>query len=117
MKKILTATLLLTMLISCETIFVENISDKAIEVLAPKGGAEIDGGTITFSWKRLDAADQYRLRIATPNFLNAAQIITDTIVSTTSFDKTMEVGDYEWIIVGENTDYQTVEQIYALTIK
>ncbi len=116
MKKILMVMLLLTLLIGCEAIFVDNISDDKVEILAPVNGTVMDAGTVTFSWKNIEGADQYQVRIAKPNFLNATQIVADTLVTKTSFSNVLEAGEYEWMIYGVNSEYQSMEEIYTLTL-
>lgn len=116
MKKIVLVILLLILFIGCEAVFVDNISDDKVEVLAPVNGTVMNSGNITFSWKALEGAEEYQIRIATPNFLNATKIVADTLVTKTSFVNMLEAGEYEWSIYGVNSEYQSQEEIYSLTL-
>lgn len=107
MKNILLALFFGLIFIACETIFVENISDKQIEVLAPKSNATLSKGVVHFLWNPLNDVDNYRLKVATPNFKEASQIILDTTLTKTSFHKNLTKGSYEWQIIGVNSAYQT----------
>ncbi|WP_442267060.1 hypothetical protein ACSIGC_05005 [Tenacibaculum sp. ZS6-P6] len=117
MKKILVIIIISAILFSCEAIFVENISNKTVEVLAPKTGVTIDTGSITFSWNELEGADEYHLKIAKPNFLNANQIVLDTIITQRSFAENLIQGSYEWSVIGRNSEYESLEKINFLTIR
>lgn len=116
MKKNIMIMLLVTLLIGCEVIFEDNISDEKVNILAPVDGTVMGSGTIMFSWKELEGADEYRVRIATPNFLNAAQLVVDSLVTKTSFSNLLEAGEYEWIVYGINSEYESQEEIYKLTL-
>lgn len=109
--------LFLTLVVGCEAIFVENISDKTVEVLAPKNGLTLDSGTITFSWNELKGANEYHIKIAVPNFENAKQILLDTTITKRALTKKLSAGEYEWSIIGKNSEYETLEKIYKLTIR
>ncbi len=116
MKKIVIVMLLVTLLVGCEAILVDNISDKNVEILAPVNGTVMTSGDITFSWKSLEGADEYQVRIATPNFLNATKILADTVVTKTTFVNNLAAGEYEWVVFGINSEYQSKEEIYKLTL-
>ncbi len=116
MKKILLNTLLLLFCVSCEALFVENISDKTVAVLAPQSETVLDAGNITFVWDELEDADEYLIRIVTPNFENASQLILNTTITDTSITQNLAAGDYQWYVIAKNTEYQTEENIFTLTI-
>ncbi len=81
MKKIITI-LILVFTLSCEEIINEqNITNNAINLLAPSENAVLKtGATIIFNWEALNRATDYQLQIAKPNFVNTNQIIKDTLV-------------------------------------
>jgi hypothetical protein len=84
MKKSFLILVLLCSLLSCEAIFVEDISDRTVVLLAA-----------------------YQIQIATPNFQNASQILLDSISIETSFTKELVAGSYEWRVKASNSDYTT----------
>ncbi len=109
--------LAIVLLHSCEDIIgVEDISDRTVTILAPTNHAELTGTNPTFSWNSVEDADKYKLQIATPSFSEALQIVEDTTVTTLSFTKILEAGDYEWRVRAENSDYQTNYTTHQLTI-
>ncbi|MFI1772550.1 hypothetical protein [Thalassobellus citreus] len=106
--KYLRLIMLLGLVFSCSDIIeVVNISDDTVRVLAPTNGVLLDEGNMTFTWKLVEDADTYHLQIATPDFETAQQIITDTMVSNTYFNKTLDAGTYQWQVRAENSGYQT----------
>lgn len=107
---------LVTLFVGCEAIFVDNISDKNVKILAPVNGTVMSSGDITFFWESLEGADQYQVRIATPNFLNATKILADTLVTKTSFTNNLIAGEYEWVVLAVNSEYQSKEEIYQLIL-
>lgn len=106
------------LLISCEEIIeVVDISDKSVVVLAPTDTATLAITDINFSWEAVEDAEHYKLQIATPNFESANQIVLDTTITTTSFNQALELGNYEWRVRAENSDYQTAYSTQSFTIE
>ena len=95
------------LLFNCEAIFVENISDQTVILLAPTNNSEVTSGTIQFNWEQVLEATAYEIQIATPNFQNASQISLDFISIKTSFTKELAAGSYEWRVKASNSDYAT----------
>ncbi|CAA0140976.1 hypothetical protein [Tenacibaculum maritimum] len=115
MKKIL-FTILLLFIISCEAIFVENISSKSITLIAPSDASKLPSGIINFNWNSLEDSQDYHLQIASPNFSNATQIVLDTITISTSFNKELSAGKYEWRIKAKNLEYETGYTTNSFTV-
>jgi hypothetical protein len=108
MKKLLTLMALSFVIFTCDDIIeVEDISDEIVIVLAPVNDSVLGEGSVIFSWNDVQDASQYRLQLATPSFENASQILLDSIVNATNFPKVLELGDYEWRVRAENSEYQT----------
>ena len=109
---------ILLLAISCEEIIeVEDISQEQVEVLAPINNAVVNTPQVRFSWEQLAFSENYRLQVATPNFLQATQIIEDTLISTLQFDKVLEAGDYEWRIKALNSAYQTPYKTQSFSVE
>ena len=118
MMRHLKVLLLLLFVTSCEEIIeVEDISNDSVTILAPTDTAVLNITDINFSWNAVEDAEQYKLQIATPDFEMANQIVLDTTITATSFNQTLELGNYEWRVRAENSDYQTVYTIQSFTIE
>ena len=89
MKKTLLTFVVLSIL-SCEVIFVEDISSSRVVILAPSQDSSVSPGDISFLWELLDDADAYKVQVATPSFENASQILLDSIVDVNQVRKNLE---------------------------
>lgn len=99
---------LFTLCVSCnEILFVEDISEEKVAVLAPLDETEVLSGTIIFSWEANESVPAYQLQLATPDFENASQILIDTIITTRSYTESLEANTYEWRLRGVNSEYET----------
>ncbi|CAM1355519.1 Putative uncharacterized domain protein (fragment) [Tenacibaculum ascidiaceicola] len=116
MKKKVLMLLSALVLTNCEAIFVENISDKKITIVSPANKVKLDDPEIVFSWNKLDDVDVYHLKVITPNFSNITKTVLDTVIAKSLFSKKLSSGDYEWSIIGKNSEYQTQETRSSFTI-
>lgn len=107
MKKKMLLLITVLLLINCEAIFVEDISDQSLELLAPSNNAEVTSGIVKFHWTNITDADNFLIQIATPSFKNASQIILDSITADTTIATSLEVGEYQWRVKAENSEYST----------
>jgi hypothetical protein len=115
MKKI-SFIFLLFLFVSCEAVFVEDISTDRVVTLAPTENSTVASGNITFSWQLLDEADMYQIQIATPTFESASQIVLDSVVDSNSAQKMLDVGEYQWRIKGMNSEYETNYTTVSFTV-
>jgi hypothetical protein len=105
-------------ILSCADIIeVEDISNEIVTILAPSDTSVLTINDVNFSWNSIEDAEQYNLQIATPSFEAATQIVLDTTISTTNFTKTLDLGDFEWRIRAENSDFQTNYTTQSFTIE
>ncbi|HEX9600806.1 MAG TPA: hypothetical protein VF985_04900 [Mariniflexile sp.] len=88
---------------SCDDILEEDITNDAIQIVAPIEGTVIEGNTVQFSWKELDGADDYRIQIIKSN-----QVFeVDSLVATNTFKYILNSGTYQWRVKGVNFAYNT----------
>ena len=105
-------------LYTCEEIIaVEDISELDISILAPTNNATINDASINFSWQPIEFADSYQLQIATPNFEAPLQIVEDTLLTSSSFTKSLLSNDYQWRVRAINSAYQTSYTTQNLSIE
>jgi len=116
-------TYLIFLIVTClclgceELIEVEDISNDTISVLAPVNNTTLASTTVNFSWQALEFAESYQLQVASPNFDNAQVIVEDTVLTETSFTRTLEAGTYQWRIKAINFAYETAYATQNLTIE
>ncbi|MCK5677020.1 MAG: hypothetical protein KAH72_00900 [Flavobacteriaceae bacterium] len=103
--------------LSCDNIiFEEDISESNLKILAPVNDASVISGNISFNWESVTDADKYQIQIATPNFANAIQIVLDSTISITSFNKQLLPNNYEWRVRAVNSAFQTSYFTNTLTV-
>lgn len=108
MRALSILALLCSLLTGCDDIVgVEDISEESVTVLAPQNNSVIHTSSVGFNWEPVNEASGYRLQIAQPSFENASQILTDSLVTGTFFNKSLESGDYEWRVRAENSAYHS----------
>lgn len=107
MKKKLLIFCSIILLWNCEAIFVEDVSNETIVLLAPADNTEVINGTIKFNWQQVSDSVKYNIQIATPSFDAATQIVLDSISTSTIISKDLEVGDYQWRVKASNSGYST----------
>ena len=95
------------LLLNCEAIFVENISDQTVILLAPTDTSEVSSGTIQFNWEEVLEATEYEIQIATPNFSGASQVLVDSLSASSIFSKELEAGEYQWRVKAVNSEYSS----------
>ena len=106
---------LLVFCISCEDIFVENISNREITVICPGDNWELelrDDSTMTaevvFWWEYLKGADRYVLQLVSPDFSNINRLLFDVVVdSANKYSMALPAGQYQWRIRARNSSYST----------
>lgn len=122
MRQVVVFVIFSFLTVSCEEIIsVPDISEENIEVLAPLDGATLESEEVTFSWNEIDFVDQYQIQVVTPSFINANQIVLDTILrdslnSFRNFTTTLNPNFYEWRIRGANDNFTTPYTLQSLTL-
>ncbi len=107
-KYIVSVGLIAFLFYGCEEVFFEDdISKVTIELIAPVDNTVFDTQNINLNWTPIEGAEEYQLQIATPSFLNAGQIVIDTILTKTSFEIELSPGEYQWRAKGINSAYNT----------
>lgn len=93
-----------------------DLSNESVTVLAPTDQAELMVGTINFNWETLESATDYMIQIATPDFDNATQLLTNSTVTVTTFSQDLEAGAYEWRVNASNDESSTAFITQSITV-
>ncbi len=101
-KYITSISFAIGLIISCDDIVEENISDDSIVPIAPLNRTEHQVDSIQFRWNSIEGADEYRLQV---NNEATTAIILDTLVVNTIFDYKINPGTYSWRVRAENFAY------------
>lgn len=95
---------LMVVVMACDDIIEDNISDDLITSIAPVANEKIESNVVQFVWNGIEGADDYRIQV---NDRENNRLILDSLVSTTVFEYIMTPGVYQWRVRGENFAYET----------
>lgn len=118
-KKIVTIALfsILIFMLSCTKDFiVKDIKNESLTINSPADNLKTPINNVTFWWDELDGAEKYNIQIVKPNFSSMIQLIVDTTVTSTKFNKTLSPGIYQWRIKAINAGGSTAYFTRSLTI-
>jgi hypothetical protein len=101
---------LITVIVSCDDIFVDDISDESITLIAPNDSLLTQELNHTFVWEKLQGATEYQV------IISAGAVLTDTIVAKTSLFHKLDTGVYQWCVRGMNGGYETPFSCRSLEI-
>ncbi len=104
------------LVVSCDDVFEEDITNAEVFLVAPSQGVEIDSGAVTFLWEHLEGATEYELLVLSPDFDNPATVHGDTITSDNSFVTALGPGEYAWGVRGLNSAFSTAFFVNTFTV-
>ncbi len=107
---------LVLLTIGCSDIFVNDISESKVVLLAPHNNLETTISTNTFWWDYVEDAEKYQLQIATPDFIQTERLILDTTISGNQFLFNLNPNKYEWRVRALNSVYETEYSVHSLVI-
>lgn len=93
------------LLVSCDDIFEEDISDETIQTIYPSQNAVIEGNAVNFQWHSIEGAEDYRIQVVDIN--RSDYIILDSLIGQTHFIHSLGPGDYRWRVRAENFAYKS----------
>ena len=92
---------------SCKDFVEEDISDKMVQMIIPTVNDTIESNVVHFKWEDLEGADNYRIQLVSPSFTNLNAFILDSLISGTEYFYSLNPGEYEFKIRGENSAYES----------
>ena len=103
-------------LMSCDDIFVEDISNDTLQLLFPSSGAEISNSQVKLRWSEVSVATSYLLEVVTPGFSTGYELVFDTLLEVNKCDTTLQAGTYGWRVKALNSEYSTAYFSSSFTI-
>ncbi|MBN2520928.1 MAG: hypothetical protein JXB17_10515, partial [Bacteroidales bacterium] len=110
MSRYIIFTLLIILAIftyTCKDIFVTDISDTEVFLLAPPDGHHTEDYTIQFWWEYVDDATGYNLTIVSPSFERINKLVVDTNLTDNIFEYTLYPDSFEWSLSAYNSGFAT----------
>ena len=105
---LLIAGLALIGMSACEAIFERDISGDTLNLIIPTNNDTSQTNEIHFKWDELKGASYYNLQIVQPSFASINTFILDSNVTGDEFFVTLDPGNYQFQIRGENSAYQSL---------
>lgn len=97
----------LMILIGCQDLLVNDISDQKVEIYAPKEGAVLSMSVVTFAWEDMEDASAYNIQIVSPSFESAQILWYDSLVYSNKVGFVLDPGSFEWRVRAINDVSET----------
>lgn len=109
MKLFVSLLLSLLLFTACEDIFVKDISNKKIEIVAPKSNAVLNKNEVTLVWEELEGAKEYHVTIVSPSLAEVLYYPCDTIIEDYKLKLSLPNGSYEWFVQASNSAHKSLK--------
>lgn len=108
--------LLIISIVSCTVFTEEDIENSNVKLLVPADSVSSEIQTLNFMWDWIEGASAYNLQIVSPDFMNAENLLLDTIISRNSFEFTLYPGLFQWRVNALNSGYSSGWTVQTLEI-
>ncbi|MBN1339749.1 MAG: hypothetical protein JXA03_10525 [Bacteroidales bacterium] len=115
-KTILIAIILLLGVAGCKDILEDDLTGRAVELMAPPDSYQTTLNTHTFWWQAVEGAEGYDLQIVSPGFDYIERLFLDTSITVLKYDYTLLPGLYQWRVRAWNYSTSTAWSVRTLTI-
>ena len=105
-KRIMFIAMML-LLVYCDEVFEEDITDVNIVVLSPPDNLESVSTSVQFWWQEIDDIIGYQLQIVTPSFNNIKRIVLDSTLTASTYTYTLYPDTFEWRVKAINHSSET----------
>ncbi len=109
MKQILILLFSLMALTACEDIFVKDISDKQINIVAPANNIVLDKSEVTLVWEELEGAQNYHVIVVSPSLAEVRYYACDSITEDYKLKVSLPNGAYEWSVQATNSAHKSLK--------
>lgn len=109
MKQLTLLLLSLFIFSACEDIFVKDISDKRIDIVAPANGAKVNRNEITLVWEELEGAKDYHVIVVAPSLAKVLYYACDSITEDYKLKISLPNGTYEWFVQASNSAHVSLK--------
>ena len=87
---------------ACSELFVPDLSEETLIVIAPKDSLVTAEKDIVFYWEHLEGASEYELQIVEPSFDAINAFVLDTLITENKVQIRLADGMYQWRIRASN---------------
>ena len=115
-NKTLHLVVILLAIYGCEDLFVDDITQQNILLLALADSLRTHELTHNFWWTALEGASEYKIEVVLGTFENSERLVVDSILSRNSFEYSLLPGNYQWRVQGLNSNYNSSYSTFNLFI-
>lgn len=101
---------------SCDDIILNDISQEKVVLVSPKDNTSTYLSTQILWWEHVNDADYYQLQITTPDFIQPAILLVDTLTDENKYTINLLPGNYQWRVRAINSEYQTTYTTFSIKI-
>jgi len=109
MNKLFYLILICFCLLSCEDIFIKDISNKTITIIAPADNASLTNSEITLAWETIEGAESYQVIVVSSSFDNIETFACDSVTTNYNLKLPLDAGTYEWSVQAHNSAYSSLK--------
>ncbi len=104
--------------ISCEEVFIDDLSNETVVLLAPSDQDTSQSSAVTFWWEPMEDAEYFRVQVVSPSFASANQLVFDSLVTSNTLRFALDSGVYQWRVRGINVASETpFSSAHTITVK
>ena len=116
MKYFYTLFWLNLILIGCSDIFIEDLTDKKVNLKTPSNGYLTSKSKVTFLWEKMKDIEYYRLQVVTGTFESMNNAVLDTNINSNEFTSNLDVDTYYWCVTAYNASGQAYSDTFKIQI-
>ncbi len=109
-------TLAIVVIQSCNEIYIENIENYKVVLIAPTDSIHTHISSQTFVWNEVEGATRYVFQLVTPSFDSIKKIVYNIDTIKTTISLYLNPGKYQWRVKAYNSVYETSYTIFTLYI-
>jgi hypothetical protein len=94
--------LIIMVFVSCDEIVEDDLTGKTVVIISPSDSITTSNSQVQFNWEYMDEAEEYRIQIARPDFINVEWLMYDSVTTANSIILSLVPGNYQWRLRPEN---------------
>ncbi len=99
---IISLVILAALLIGCDDIFEEDLTNQSVVLLNPVEQASLKNTNVNFLWEQMEGANAYNIQLVKGSFAMPEAYLLDSTVTDNRYEIDLLVGKYEWKVAALN---------------
>ena len=101
---------------SCADFVEPDLSDSTVQLISPPDSFSTNLETVTFLWEQTEDVLTYQLQVVKPDFITPLTFVLDSAITDDRFVYSIAPGNYQWRVLGKNSNTSTQYQTFNLTV-